>query len=234
MCRINCKKELVGDSVWVSCSGGVDSIAIAHYLFKKLKRDIKLFHFNHGNGIVNDDMEAIVVKFASKFNLPLEIRTADWDLYNSDEKGTEASYRDARLEAMKEVCGDSQVIFGHHLNDCVESYLMNCFNGFGERCPIPIRTTFDKTQVVRPFLLTPKKSLENYSDNYKLNDFIVKDPTNDNTEYRRNWIRNKALPVISEHYPGLEKVVFKKMLSVYKDLIYMDQLPCPVEDINNV
>ena len=227
MCRINCKKNLVGSDIWVACSGGVDSIVAAHYLVKKLKRNVRLFHFNHGLGYYNDKMEASVKLFAQKFNLPLEIRRRDKDCKNSPGESEEAFFRRHRINAVKEACGSSQVIFAQHLNDCVESYLMNCFNGVPEYSPIPISTSFGETQVVRPFLLTPKSTLVKYSTNYNLDDYVFEDPSNANTKYRRNWIRNRALPVLEEEYPGLEKVVFKKVSKEYDRLINANRMTDP-------
>lgn len=219
MSRINCKKELVGNDVWVACSGGVDSIVVAHYLFNKLKRRVKLFHYNHCLRAQNWEMERSVVKFAEKFNLPLEIRRAQWELSDLERSPGENKLRSKRLESLVEVVGDGHVIYGHHLNDCVESYLMNTFNGNPDYIPIPIMSGFDDITVVRPFFLTPKKAFEEYAEAYNLNEFIVVDETNSNTKYRRNWVRNRLLPVVEEEYPGLEKVVFKIMVKFYDKLL---------------
>ena len=218
MSKINCKKDIVGDEIWVSCSGGVDSIAGAHYLMKKLKRKVKLFHYNHRLREQNDDMELSVTKFAQKFNLLLEIRHREGTL---NEPLSEASLRNLRLRSMQSVVGEDDIVFCHHLDDCVESYLMNCFNGVPEYCPIPVMTRFEfvdlepKTRVLRPFLLTPKSSFERYSTEYNLDKFVVEDETNRDQKYRRNWVRHRARPVIEEHYPGIQKVVFKKMVEFY-------------------
>ena len=230
MSRINCKKELVGDSVWVACSGGVDSIAIAHYLLKKLKREVKLFHFNHALRAQNWEMESSVKRFAKDFGFHLEVRRAHWALYELEKSPSEAECRAKRLEALNQVIGDGYVVYGHHLNDCVESYLMNCFNGVGHYVPIPISTGFDEFTLVRPFMLTPKLALEKYADHHQLDKYIVKDETNSNTEYRRNWVRHKAIPMIEEEYPGLEKVVSKKMVKFYEEFYNQDFIDCHLVD----
>ena len=218
MSKINCQKELVGNDVWVACSGGVDSIVVAHYIRCKLKRDVKLFHFNHALRSQNWEMEKAVKRFAEAFGMPIEIRRAIWDPTELVKTPRENELRIKRLEALVEVVQGSSVIYGHHLNDCVESYLMNTFNGIGERIPIPIATEIDGALVLRPFMLTPKKAFERYADAYCLNDFIVKDETNSDTKYRRNWVRNELIPMVDQTYPGLEKVVFKKMVDYYHGL----------------
>lgn len=219
MCRINCKKELVGNDVWVACSGGVDSIVVAHYLINKLKRKrVKLFHFNHALRAQNWEMERSVINFAEEFGLPIEVRRARWDPRDLQKSPSENNLRAKRLESLVQVVGEGDIIYGHHLNDYVESYLMNTFKGNPEYVPIPIISGFDEMTVIRPFFLTPKKAFEKYAEAYNLNKFIVQDETNSNTKYRRNWVRNRLLPVIGEEYPGLEKVVFKIMVKHYDKL----------------
>lgn len=209
MCKINCQKELVNDDVWVACSGGVDSIVVAHYILHKLKRNVKLFHYNHNLREQNDHMEAAVSRFAGDFDLHLRVHTMRVPATG------EAEMRHNRYLALQRQVGPGQCVTSHHLDDCVESYLMNCFNGVPEHCPIPIRTMFDKTQVIRPFLLTPKLAFQKYSTEYDLDKYVVEDDTNVDQKYRRNWVRHRARPMIEEEYPGLKKVVFKKMVEFY-------------------
>ena len=211
MCKFNVKKDLiVGEEIWVSCSGGIDSIVGAHYLSRKLKLRVKLFHYNHNLRSQNDQMQEAVQRFAEDHGLQLEVRK----LQNFQGSG-EAELRHNRYLSLQQLVSQGTVVTCHHLDDCVESYLMNCFNGVPEYCPIPPSTVFGETRVVRPFLLTPKKAFERYSTEYNLDSYIVDDETNLDQGYRRNWVRHRARPVIQEHYPGIQKVVFKKMVEFY-------------------
>lgn len=212
MSKFNVKKGLItSNDLWLSCSGGVDSIAGAYYLLRKLKLDIKLFHYNHNLRSENDEMESSVINFAEEFNLHLEVRRLS-DLNVT----SEADLRHYRYSALQEVVGTGTVVTCHHLDDCVESYLMNCFNGVGDHDPIPPYTKFGSTSVIRPFLLTPKTIFERFSTHYNLDRFVVEDETNQDHKYRRNWVRHRCRPVIEEHYPGIRKVVLKKVEDSYK------------------
>lgn len=211
----------MGDSIWVACSGGVDSIAIAHYLVNKLKREVKLFHYNHNLRPQNNKMEAAVAKFAGDYDLELSAHSHSFPATSENEM------RSNRYLALQRIVRVGDCITCHHLNDCVESYLMNCFNGVGDYCPIPICTKFGFTNVIRPFLLTPKRVLEKYAAHHNLYDYIVEDETNCDTKYRRNWVRHRAIPMIEEEYPGLEKVVFKKMKQEYDRISYRDRMTDP-------
>ncbi len=210
MRRFNVQKNLIeGEEIWVSCSGGVDSIAGAHFILTKLKKKVKLFHFNHRLRAQNWEMERAVKAFSANFGLPLEVRRASDD-FTSSAPG-EAECRKVRYDALVQVVGDDKVVMFHHLDDCVESYLMNCMNGVPEHCPIPISTEFGNTKIVRPFMLTPKNVFEKWAQTCGLEDYIVEDETNTSTEFRRNWVRHELRPKAEEHYPGLRKIVYKRM-----------------------
>tara|TARA_Y100000310_G_scaffold78183_1_gene74819 strand:- start:2936 stop:3454 length:519 start_codon:yes stop_codon:yes gene_type:complete len=107
------------------------------------------------------------------------------------------------------------VICCQHLDDCVESYLMNCFNGTPEYCPIPVLTARFACTVYRPFLLTRKQDLWRYAVGYDLMQYVVEDETNKDFNIRRNFVRHEVRPLIETRWVGLEKVVKKKILSEY-------------------
>lgn len=223
MSKFNVKNELIeGEEIWVSCSGGIDSIAGAHYLLKKLKLQVKLFHYNHNLRDQNDEMEEAVRKFAADYNLPIVVKKL------TQMCGTgEAELRHNRYLTLQAVANQGTVVTCHHLDDCIESYLMNCFNGTPEYSPIPVSTKFGDTQVVRPFLLTPKKVFSGYASAYNLDEYIVEDETNQDQKYRRNWVRHRARPVIEEHYPGIRKVVLKKVEDSYRKFLYEKKMSDP-------
>lgn len=190
--------------VYVACSGGIDSIAVAHFFRNK---NITLYHHNHNLRSQNDEMECSVKRFAKDFNIKYCSGKSSSGLQS------EADCRDSRLEFYDKLQG--QIVLAHHLDDCIESYLMNCFNGTPEYCPIPIVTKLKNSTIVRPFLLTKKSDFQDYINTYELENYIIEDETNINTKIRRNWIRHVIIPKIEEHYPGLSKVVFKKVVKTY-------------------
>jgi len=205
--------------VIVACSGGLDSIAAASFLHKTLKSSVemKLFHFNHGQGEANNLMEESVKHFAEL--LGVELILANTEQYQpSRSSSLEASLREARLAAMNDLCRH-QVVCCHHLNDCVESYLMNCFNGVPEYYPIPIHTELENCRIVRPFLLTHKSDFhEHLMHNGQLG-YVVEDYTNFDSAFRRNFVRNEVLPLIKQRWVGIDKVVRKKVEKQYKEFL---------------
>ena len=192
-------------------SGGVDSIAAAHWLSNNYYKSFSaVIHFNHNIQAANAKMEKNVIKFCNYFGMSLHI------IKNETHKSTsEHILREWRLGELSKFCERHGVSFNfitaHHLNDAVESYMDNCLKGTPEYLPISWKTDFvDGYTVWHPFLKTRKKYFEEHVDKNDLRKYIVEDPSNKNTKYKRNWIRNDLLPLIDERNLGLESVVFRK------------------------
>ena len=62
----------------VCCSGGIDSISVAHWLFNRVikptneKHNITLYYFNHNTPQANE-MESAVSRFAKDFKIDIVI-----------------------------------------------------------------------------------------------------------------------------------------------------------------
>lgn len=208
---VQCKEQLNSDFFYVAFSAGVDSVGVVSWLVKNKYTNFGLMHFNHGIQPINEVMEAKAIALADKLNLKIEIiRNA-----KTDDK-SEAALRVERMNAYNSL--NRNVITCHHLDDAVESHLMNSFNGVGEYLPIPTYTELPcGSHIFRPFMLCTKDQLIKQVNlpYFNLSDFVVEDPTNRENGYRRNWIRNVVRPLIEQQYPGLKKVVRKRYLDAY-------------------
>jgi len=189
------------------CSSGVDSIAASHYFVSKFKssRNISLLHFNHNLREQNATMMHSFITFAIISNATSYIKTLDC----SD--GTEDSCRQARVEHLK-TYKNTIFITAHHLDDCVESYLLNCIRGKEGFLPIPFKTEIETNTIIRPFLFSQKKDLIEYAHKNNLMQFVTEDETNTQVKgSRRNLLRNKIIPLLEEEKVGLTTIVRKKM-----------------------
>jgi tRNA(Ile)-lysidine synthase len=191
------------DTFYVLVSGGVDSIAAAHWLKFAYRKDFTVVHFNHNVQTVNNDMEKAVRAFCNEFNLPcISFYNTNYGCF------TEKDLREWRLSVMAELTG--HFVTGHHLNDAVENYLANCFTGCPEHKPIQELTQFKTFSIYHPFITTEKASMQGYIAKNDLVRYVVTDPTNENTKYRRNWLRHNIIPEINSRNLGLEKIVLNK------------------------
>jgi len=203
MININPKILPKGVPFTVAISGGCDSLACIDLLSKINYGPMKAIHYNHNQKPQNDLMEDACKRFCDSRNIELLVGKCDVKY----DKNIEDNLRNERLKFFSEVGGI--IVLCHHLSDCVESYLMNCFKGIPEYLPIPHFTEFYDFIIVRPFLKNSKKRFIDWVVYHKLEEFLVVDETNSDSKYERNWIRNEIITKIEERR-GLEKVVLKK------------------------
>lgn len=188
-------------NVGIAFSGGVDSLAVAHFL-KRGKRNITLFHFNHGceySDKIQNECEAL----ASALELPIVIHKND-ALGAPKGESLENFWRKKRYKFL--FSQDIPVITCHHLNDAVETWLFTSFNGNPKVIP------YESKNVIRPFLLTPKRAFVNYCERHGLTP--AHDPYNEKFHLARNFIRANIVPQVEKINPGIESVIAKKYLEM--------------------
>ena len=192
------------DKFTVAVSGGVDSIAAAHLLIRLYGPDrVSVCHYNHNLRQQNNLMETRVKQFCEHNYVNYSTATRE---RKSIKGSIEATLREDRLNFFKTL--QSHIICCHHIDDAVESYVMNMLRGCPEYMPIPVSTKLESYSICRPFIRNAKAELIEYAKNNDLLDYIVEDETNVDTAYRRNWIRHDIVPQFSQF--GLPKIVRKK------------------------
>ena len=199
------------NKVTVALSAGSDSIAVAHFLKVKYpKIKLRCFHFNHNLRAQNELMQSKAKEFCKDFDIPISVATR---LYSPDT--SEATLRDMRYRSMS---GLGTVVTGHHLDDAVESYLYNCFNGVPEYLPIPLETDYTEKdlKIIRPFIISTKKEIQEYIKENSLEKYVVEDETNSDEKYRRNWLRYSIIPQINDKGYNLQTIVRKRYLEYIK------------------
>lgn len=203
-------KLLPSEEATFLVSGGVDSIAAAHWMIHRFRRPCTILHFNHNVQAANDEMEHKVHSFAEACGVPFVCITRNKEDFQDE---SECGLRNWRLEILKNSGG--HFITAHHLNDAVENYLDNTLKGSPEHIPIQPVSSFGTFTIYHPFLVSTKRSLQKYAENHDLLKFIESDPTNEDLSLKRNWIRHKLAQEIYDRDLGIEKVVWKKF---YKEL----------------
>jgi tRNA(Ile)-lysidine synthase len=180
----------------IACSGGVDSMAILHFLVKG-RYNPHVIYFNH-NTEHGHLAEKFITDYCSNNNLNLFIGGTDLKPTSNKEK----IWSDLRYEFFSKF--DFPIMTCHHLDDCVETYIFSCLRGFQSVIP------YSKGNVIRPFLLNEKSVFEKWCKQ-KMVPFI-QDESNDCLDYSRNRIRHQIVPESLLVNPGLKTVV-KKMIN---------------------
>ncbi len=180
----------------IACSGGVDSMAILHFLVKG-RYNPHVIYFNH-NTEHGHLAEKFITDYCSNNNLNLFVGRTELKPTSNKEK----IWSDLRYEFFSKF--DFPIMTCHHLDDCVETYIFSCLRGFQSVIP------YSKGNVIRPFLLNEKSVFEKWCKQ-KMVPFI-QDESNDCLDYSRNRIRHQIVPESLLVNPGLKTVV-KKMIN---------------------
>ena len=133
----------IPSTVTIACSGGIDSMVFVHFLLQS-KRKVNLAYFNHDTQH-SHKAEEFVEKFASDNSLSLFIGRVQG---RKGKRSLEEFWRDERYDFLQRAGGD-YTITCHHLDDCVETWLMSSFHGQSKLIP------FQRNKnIFRPFLKT--------------------------------------------------------------------------------
>jgi tRNA(Ile)-lysidine synthase len=181
----------------VAFSGGVDSVAVLDFLSKNHEVDAAFFHHGTDN---SDNAFDFVWNFCRDRDITITVG------YIRNEKPKELSWEEHwRNERYAFLENFEYVVTGHHLNDCIETYIWGTMHG----TPKVIPDT--RKNVHRPFLLNPKQEFIDWCNRKELN--WCQDYSNENTDYMRNYIRKYVVEHAYHINPGIEKVVKKLILN---------------------
>jgi tRNA(Ile)-lysidine synthase len=203
------------EPVLVAFSGGADSRALFDLTARYCRESGSFFyacHVNHGirgdEAIRDKDFCIAVAKACpeckdifvldadvpamakiSGRSLELEARLVRYDFFNN---------------IMKEK-GLSILATAHNADDNLETLIFNMTRGSGAKgmCGIPRVRKFDGGLIVRPILDMTKSEILGYCRENRL-DFVT-DSTNECTDYSRNLIRAKIIPLLEELNPEVRR-----------------------------
>ena len=221
----------------VGVSGGVDSMALLDMLVKKAY-NVFVVHYNYHFREDSDLDENLVRSYCQNHHLPFYVRQGDKKEY---QKGNfEMLAREKRYAFYKEIGdlnGIDTIILGHHLNDHLETIVMQLqrHNTKGY-LGIKEQSYVKNMHVVRPLLKLKKQQLIDYCTKNHLE--YHEDYTNYDTRYTRNHVRHIDLKKYSEQ-ELLEKASkhnqqYKKqqanLQQIYQEydqnhFLYLDKLP---------
>lgn len=201
-----------GDGVVVGVSGGPDSIALLHLLYRfKEHYGIELVaaHLNHNFRPGEAEKEAEYVKeFCVQRDIPCIVEFCDVPRMAEEEGlSMEQAGRKARYSFFNRVMdqkGFNKIATGHNLNDQVETVLMKFIRGAGMEGLAGIHPV--RGNIIRPFLEVPRLLIERYCEEHRLNPAI--DKSNLSPIYHRNKVRLQLLPLLREQYnKNIENVI---------------------------
>ena len=215
------------DRVLLAVSGGPDSMAMLHYFDKTKQYDFVVFHLNHSIRKDSDVDENIVKKYCENNSIKFISKKIDVpSIAKKLNDSLEHVARKKRYEyfiryAKKYKC--LLVATAHNLDDHIETVILNLLRGTSLKglAGIPVkRKLTDSIFVIRPIMCLKKEEILRYLKENKIKYTI--DKTNFDTNYTRNWIRYKLIPMIEKRQPsfGLHLIKIsneiRKVLNIIK------------------
>lgn len=212
-----------GSRLVVAASGGLDSMVLAH-LMEQTGQALCLAHANfqlRGEDSLED--EAFVRQWAEARAIPFFFARFSTNNY-AEEKGLsiQMAARALRYEWFEHVRathGYDFIATAHHLNDSIETVLLNWTRGasFESLAGIPRK----RDHIIRPLLFATRADIERYAREQAL--VWRHDASNDSDTYARNRIRHHVVPVLKEINPGLEGTWAQRTHHLASDIALVEQ-----------
>ena len=181
-----------GERIVVACSGGLDSVALAHCLWRLSERlglSLKIASIHHGPSEKADLLayrkQAIgeVRALSRRMGAECEVVKSKLSLKS------EADLREFRLTALERIrerCSAERIAFAHHADDLFETRMIRLIRGTGAQGFGAMSILGPRS--IRPFLKETRAEIESYAREVGLK--WCEDPSNQDLSPLRNWMRN--------------------------------------------
>ncbi len=210
MLNIDCIEHLIPDSaatIYIGYSGGMDSHVLLHLISQsQFKSRLCAVYIHHGLQQQADDWEQHCRQQAH--SLGVDFRALHVDATPGHRQSPEEAARDARFAAFERLLNKGDVLMlAQHREDQLETVLLQLFRGAGLQglAGMPERMPFGQGEVLRPFLNIPVQRLRTYAIDHQLH--WIEDPSNQCTDFDRNFLRQDIIPKLKQRWPGLDKTV---------------------------
>lgn len=193
--------QLLQDKFLLACSGGLDSVVLAH-LCSQCELDFSMAHCNFKlRGEESDKDGKFVQELAKKLNKSFFTKDFETLDYADDHKiSVQMAARDLRYEwfnGLMQQVNIKTLVTAHHADDNLETFIINLSRGTGIKglTGIPSQTR----NIIRPLLSFTRTQILEFAKRSNLE--WREDQSNAETKYLRNKIRHEIVPLLKELHP---------------------------------
>lgn len=219
--------HLYGKKLLLTVSGGIDSVVLVH-LCKKIQLEIGVAHCNFQlRDTESDEDELFVQELCTQYNIPIFIQKFSTSDYAVQRKlSTQLAARELRYNWFNEIIENNNydyIVTAHHLDDQIETFLINLTRGTGLEGLTGIPEQNDK--IIRPLLIFSRNEIENFANKNQID--WREDSSNASDKYLRNKIRHAVVPVLKQLNPSF-------LTSFQETLNHLKQSVELVEDVTAI
>lgn len=184
----------------LAVSGGADSMVLSH-LFQISGFNFQIAHVNyHFRGEDSNLDQNLVEKFCSENQIKFHLKDIS-DEDKSKMKSLQNWAREIRYDFFFKILEEENldyIVTAHHLNDELETFIINLSRGSGIKGLSGIPR--NENRILRPLLKFTKEEIYDFA---KENNIAFReDKSNEKDDYLRNKIRNQLTPKIVEIFPN--------------------------------
>ena len=185
----------------VAVSGGPDSLALSflakiYSIDKSLK--VNFFLVDHKLRHNSSEEANFVKKLLKKISIELSILKWNGKKPRNNIQSIARAKRYALLNKQSKKLKINHILLGHHKDDLIENFFIRMLRGSGLNGMLSFdeKSEFQKINIIRPLMKFSKKDLVFISK--KVFEAYVKDPSNENENFKRIKIRNFIKTLKSE------------------------------------
>lgn len=184
----------------LAVSGGADSAVLSH-LFRASGFEFQIAHVNyHFRGEDSNLDQKVVEDFCKKNNIKFHLKDVSEE-EKFQMKSLQNWAREVRYDFFFNLLEKENLDFivtAHHLNDELETFIINLSRGSGIKGLSGIPK--NENRILRPFLTFSKSEIYAFAEENNID--FREDKSNQKDDYLRNKIRNKIVPKITEIFPN--------------------------------
>lgn len=225
-------KELIvnGDKILIGLSGGKDSWTLCYFLKefrKKAPIDFEI-HVCTLDVHFSQEQKDLLRQAVSELALPYSIYENSIIEVIKDKRREGSSYcsfcarlRRAYLYEAAQKFGCNKVALGHHLDDAIETYVMNIFyQGRTRGLPAKIKATnVEGIELIRPLLLCKEQDILKFSNQNKLPIIKCNCDGTVKTDIRRKYVKS-FLSNLEKDTEGVKQTILTSMQNVVSEHIF--------------
>ena len=198
--------------ILVAYSGGLDSHVLLHLLSRIScdDFDLRAIYINHGLQTQAAEWAGHCQQICLDLDIPFSSVNVKVEIPKGE--SLEELARKARYQALyADLQQDETLMTAHHQSDQAETLLLQLFRGAGVQ-GLAAMANVNEVKVntqpylhIRPFLNQSRQALESYAKEYDLQH--VEDPSNQDTAFDRNFLRQEIMPLLRQRWLGIDKAI---------------------------